>query len=685
MKKFLLSLFTIFCVLATTNAETYTHTFKSGELTTDGGTVTLSDIEWNATDATAIEWNNSGKGIQIGSKNSPCPSYTLSTSGFAGCTIRSITVNSCIAASGDAKLTISVGNQTSESYKLTTSDAAYTFDCDDTTGDITINWTATQRAYYVKSITIEYSLPADMVEVVVPVFKTQPGIYADKIRVFAETTELDAVLYYTLDGTEPSYEDFNSDPRVGTTKCSKAWQLDETLTSSTPINTIKVMSVKVDGDAVYKSEIAEATYIVSPTTPYIPTKEIENGSAYAMIAADSAACGLYGEVASTFLPTKTSTTVNDRYIETVACAGFTFTAVDGGYVIKDEFGRYVCPGENGFSFTIGEPAAWNVATDSEGNATITSGNSTILYSTTESVFGCYSEKSADLILPKLYKQRAYPTYTVTPEAGSSMDALESILVTCSEGITTSNLTVVCESDSISATFTVIQKDENTLEFKLPESLTSRNNANISINLNGDILLNPDGINMKLPVAEKYGVRTLVNYTINGYAPAATITEVSPANGSTVEELSHFIFTSSYYAIHSEDAALQPRLYAEGKEWTYALEKTTDNEKGEHIKMSQAALKTAEPLRGNGTYILEIPTGYFTDGNGKEIEGMTLKYYVKNDSGLVADIEDITIESNNGWTVYSIAGTKVLETTNAHEMQMLPKGIYIVNGTKVVIE
>ena len=68
MKKFLLSLFTIFCVLATANAETYTHTFTKGELTTTGGTLTLSDIEWNATEAEVIEWNAT-KGIQIGSKN----------------------------------------------------------------------------------------------------------------------------------------------------------------------------------------------------------------------------------------------------------------------------------------------------------------------------------------------------------------------------------------------------------------------------------------------------------------------------------------------------------------------------------------------------------------------------------------------------------------------------------------
>ena len=171
MKKNLLSLITIFCVLATANAETYTHTFKNGELTTTGGAVTLSDIEWNSTDATLIEWNAT-KGIQFGSKNSLTPSYTLSTSGFAAYKIKSVTVNSSIAASGDATMKITVGAQTSDAYELTTSNAAYTFDCDDTNGNITINWTATQRAYYVKSITVEYELPTDMVEIEKPTFKT---------------------------------------------------------------------------------------------------------------------------------------------------------------------------------------------------------------------------------------------------------------------------------------------------------------------------------------------------------------------------------------------------------------------------------------------------------------------------------------------------------------------------------
>ncbi|MBR3908073.1 MAG: chitobiase/beta-hexosaminidase C-terminal domain-containing protein, partial [Bacteroidaceae bacterium] len=257
MKKFLLSLFCLIFMAATVSAETYTHTFENGELTTEGGTVTLSDIEWTASSSTYVGWN-AEKGIQIGKKGTVNPTYQLSTSAFAGCTIRSITVNSSIASNGDAKLTISVGNQTSEAYTLTTSDAAYTFDCEDTTGDISINWSATDRAYYVKSITIEYTPAAGTVIVPTPEFKTPAVVYADKVQVTAETTDQSAVLYYTLDGTEPSYEDYVNE--TGSTKCSKYWVMYFDLTKTT---TIKVIAVKVDGDAVFKSGVAEQTYIVS--------------------------------------------------------------------------------------------------------------------------------------------------------------------------------------------------------------------------------------------------------------------------------------------------------------------------------------------------------------------------------------------------------------------------------------
>lgn len=685
MKKILLSIFTIFCILATANAETYTHTFSKGELTTTGGTLTLSDIKWNATEATAIEWNAT-KGIQIGSKNSPCTSYTLSTSGFAGCTIRSITVNSSIAASGDATATITVGNQTSEAYTLKTSDAAYTFDCDDTTGDITISWTASQRAYYIKSITIDYAPDASTVVIPTPEFKTPAVVYTDKVLVKAvccanwgtdtedcKCEKAGTIIFYTLDGTDPVYEDWVNE--TGSTKRSGYPEMDFNLTNTT---TIKIMGVRTDGDAVFKSDIAEQTYIVSRTMPYIPASSIVSGNRYAMIAADSAATYFYGEGAEGCLPTKTATDVNGKYTNTVECAGFTFTATNGGYTIQDELGRYIAPASNGFGFETS--AVWNVTIDNNGNATISCNGKTIYYSTGDATFGCHDTGSAEHVLPKLYMQREYPQYTIAPETGSSMTKLETITVKCEEGIAaTSNLKIA--ADGFKTAFTVSQPDSKTLVFTAAEPIVSHNNYDLNINITaGDIILNPEVMEMSLPVPVKYGVRTIAKYTITGDAEAAVIEDVTPANGATVEELSYFVFTFSYYASHTDNTEIAPKLHLEGSEESIALEKSVQKADGTYIGMQQAALKTVEPVIANGTYIFEIPTGYFIDGNGKEIEGMTLKYIVKNDTA----IEDIAADNENGWVIYNTNGIKVLETKDTSKVQALPSGIYIINGTKAII-
>ena len=674
MKKFLLSIFTLFCILATANADTYTHIFSKGELTTTGGTFTFSDIEWKASTATVIDWNAT-KGIQIGNKEIPNTSYTLSTSGFVGCTIRSITVNSSIAASGDATLTIKVGSQESEAYKPKTSDAAYTFDCEDTTGDITISWSASQRAYYVKSITIDYAPNASTVVIPTPEFKTPAVVYADKIEnVTVETTDQSAAIYYTTDGTDPVYEDYINE--TGTTKSSRTYVMYFDLTETT---TIKAMAVRTDGDAVFKSGIAEQTYIVSRTMPYLPASSITSGSKYAMIAADSAATYYYRKEAQGALPSKTATYVNSKYTNAVECAGFTFTAKNGGYTIQDELGRYLSPADNGFSYATN--SVWNVTTDSNGYASITCNGKTIYYSTADATFGCHATATADHILPKLYVQREYPQYTVTPVTGTTMVKLETITVQCEEGIAATNDLNV-EAEGFSTKFTVSQPNSKTLVLTANEPIISHNNYDLNINITaGDIILNPEVMEMSLPVPVKYGVRTIAKYTITGDAQAAVIEEITPASGAKVKELSHFVFTFSYYASHTDNTEISPKLHLEGSDELIALEKSVTKEDGSYIGMLQAALKTVEPVTANGTYILEIPTGYFCDGNGKDIEGITLKYIVDENTA----IEDIIANENGTWKIYNIGGIKVLETEDADKIEALPTGVYIINGIKTVIK
>ena len=259
--------------------------------------------------------------------------------------------------------------------------------------------------------------------------------------------------------------------------------------------------------------------------------------------------------------------------------------------------------------------------------------------------------------------------------------MSTITIQCEDGIfATNNLKI--KADGFKTEFTVSQPDNKTLVFTANEPIVSHNNYDISINITaGDIILNPEVMEMSLPVPVKYGVRTIAKYTITGDAPAAVIEEVTPANGAIVKELSYFVFTFSYYASHTDNTEISPKLHLEGSNELITLEKSVQNADGEYFGMQQAALKTVEPVTANGTYILEIPTGYFCDGNGKDIEGITLKYIVENDTA----IEDITADGQNGWVIYNTNGIKVLDTMDASKVKALPSGIYIVNGIKTVIK
>ena len=222
-----------------------------------------------------------------------------------------------------------------------------------------------------------------------------------------------------------------------------------------------------------------------------------------------------------------------------------------------------------------------------------------------------------------------------------------------------------------------------LHFTIDTPIATEDNVTLEMVFEGNILLNPSEIEYSLPSISRYG-NVICSYTHQGNAAPAKLLSVTPENNSTIEELYYLIFTFSKIGTSiSEDAKLRPRLYAEGISWDYILENTQTNSNGEMIAMDQLALKTSEAILGNGTYILEIPTGCFIDRNGNNIEGTTIKFTVKNDSGLVADIEDI-IEGNNYWVVYNITGVKVLDTDNAEDLNTLSRGIYIINNRKVIV-
>ena len=521
------------------------------------------------------------------------------------------------------------------------------------------------------------------------------GIDTARIKEIQADLDYDVVLYYTLDGTDPSYEDYNSDPQVGTTNSPRTCQMNPVLADSIGVYNYKILIVETDCGEVYKSDIVKATFVASPIKPYVQATAITNGNRYTLVANDSIADALVPNIANGFLEGR-KTKKHERHIESVAYSGFTFTAVSDGYTIQDEAGRYmyINGNDNQFYFAYEKPATgavWKVSFK-EDKAEIKNGDYTIYYVANEDKFGCYTSAGAGMELPAIYILREYPKATFSPEPNSEVKGLQEIFITCEEGISVSSdfsLSVKGNEDKngqyeINSTYKCEQSDKNTLKFKVNTPLKSEDNININVIITGEIYLNPDGIKHPIPRTDRWIKGCICSYTHQGNAAPAELLSITPENNSTIEELYYLIFTFCKIGTSiSEDGKLQQRLYAEGISWNYILENTPTNSNGDVIAMDQLVLKTSETILGNGTYILEIPTGCFIDRNGNNIEGTTIKFTVKNDSGLAADIEDI-VEGNNYWVVYNITGVKVLETDNAEDLNTLPRGIYIINNRKVTV-
>lgn len=150
----------------------YLWTLANGELNSrsiipNGKTVTFGDtdkLSWVVNYEKLLTddyfgWDTN-KGCQIGSSKKPCKSYSLTTSGLADKTISKIIVNSSTASKGTAKLSISVGgNSTSlKDQVLTATPKEYTAADINKSGDIVISWSNdAHKGFYLKSIEIQYN------------------------------------------------------------------------------------------------------------------------------------------------------------------------------------------------------------------------------------------------------------------------------------------------------------------------------------------------------------------------------------------------------------------------------------------------------------------------------------------------------------------------------------------------
>lgn len=272
MKTTLLSLkafFTIclLCLVGGVNVmaqETYSYTFKSGDLTkTTPKTYTFNKVKWNVTGTLAycgFPGNDKGFQLATGSKGKNATNVTFETSEIPG-TITSVIVNASTNKSGSADITVKVGSKDfGKKQQCGQTAKDYTF-TGEGTGTITINLdnTASQKGLYIKSITVEYTTGK-----VTPTPTITPAsiTFSKSFVATISCTDAAAKIYYTLDGNTPD-------------ATSELYATGVTIPEKT--TTLKAVAIK-DGKA---SKVAEAVYTyVMPNAPITNTIWSEDWSSF---------------------------------------------------------------------------------------------------------------------------------------------------------------------------------------------------------------------------------------------------------------------------------------------------------------------------------------------------------------------------------------------------------------------
>ena len=249
MKTTLLSLkafFTIclLCLVGGVNVmaqETYSYTFKSGDLEkTTPKTYTFDKVEWNVSGKIAYcNWSGNDKGYQLASKNDNGTDVTFSTTNIPG-TITSVKVNSCVGSKGKAEISVKVGG-TSWGTQTNTATTATSFDFTGTgNGEISIELkNQAKKALYIKSITVEYTT-GNVISA--PTITPTSQEFSKPFTATISPVE-GATIYYTIDG---------SDPRTSTTR------LEYTTGVEIPATTTTLKACAVKGEAT--SSVSSATY-----------------------------------------------------------------------------------------------------------------------------------------------------------------------------------------------------------------------------------------------------------------------------------------------------------------------------------------------------------------------------------------------------------------------------------------
>lgn len=248
MKTTLLSLkafFTIclLCLVGGVNvmADTYEVPFANS-FKTKGKSATINKHTWTLSKACTYA-ATSNEVLQLGSSNKPMKEFSLTATDYKGI-ITKITVNA-YAKNATSTLSISVGSVNFKGENTIPTQLGDMVFTGKAQGDIVLSINANKQ-FYLKSITIEYTPTGVATPTITPASKN----FSESFDAVISCTDAAAKIYYTLDGNTP---DANSTPYT------------TGITISEKTTTLKAVAIK-DGKA---SNVADAVYTYIPPTPTI--------------------------------------------------------------------------------------------------------------------------------------------------------------------------------------------------------------------------------------------------------------------------------------------------------------------------------------------------------------------------------------------------------------------------------
>ncbi len=241
-----------------------------------------------------------------------------------------------------------------------------------------------------------------------------------------------------------------------------------------------------------------------------------------------------------------------------------------------------------------------------------------------------------------------------------------------EGVTVNDIIYQSGVIPTRTPITEYKMDGKTLTFELPGAATSQRSVTVTINANA---ANGQPISYGLTDEEiiegLYGINLVYQMRKDILVPET----VTPAEGESVEALEEITLKFGQNAYYTDYETTLELKDADGNTVTTATPEVGADD-------TEILLNLDNVIEEPGEYTLTIPEKaiYDLDGINYNPE-LTLKFTVGSSVG----INGIKVSADGTVKVYTIDGVYVGQGKAADMLGKLAKGVYIVNGTKVVVK